>query len=662
VTLSDHGARILVVEDEAIVARDIRQQLAQLGYTPLGPATRGEQAIALAHELRPDLVLMDIRLVGSMNGVTAALSIRRELSLPIVFLTAFSEEETLAEAKNAEPFGYIIKPFSDRELRSVLEMALYKASAEAKLRERAEALALANSQLASQTFAIDQHAIVCVTDVDGRITYVNDNYCSTGGYTREEVIGRHHREFASGLHPAALFAELWETITRGGGWHGELCNRAKDGSRYWVQSTIVPLAGPDGVVSSYMAIQSDITEKRRAEAERGRLEAELNQSQKMEYLGRLSGGVAHDFNNLLAVVLANSEHGLAFGQPSPLLRECLTEINTAALRAADLTRKLLVHARKQPLSLRELDANEATEAMLGILRRLLGEDLEVVWQPAPEVWRVHVDPSQLDQIVANLCINARDAIAGVGKIVVSTSNEIIDEEFCAARPEGTPGEYVRLEVSDTGCGMDAETVARIFEPFFTTKQRGEGTGLGLATVYGAVKQSGGFVSVTSQPGAGATFSVYLPRHRSSAAASERGRGIFRPAHGGSETILVVEDERAILDITARVLRAHGYLVLGARGPVEALELARDFRGGVHLLLTDVILPRMNGRSLATELASIFPSIKVVFMSGYPPDVVALRGVVDGPVHYLQKPFTAAGLIAAVRSALDGSSALPAPSF
>jgi PAS domain S-box-containing protein len=402
-----------------------------------------------------------------------------------------------------------------------------------------------------------------------------------------------------------------------------------------------------------MGIGVDITERKRAAEERETLRAQLNQAQRMESIGRLAGGVAHDFNNMLGVILGHAEMALEQVDPAQPLHDDLTEIRTAASRSADLTRQLLAFARRQTVAPIVLDLNQTVGTTLGMLRRLIGEDIDLAWRPGKDPWRIEVDPSQIDQILANLCVNARDAIAGVGKVTIETENASFDDAYCASHVGYLPGDYVRLAVSDDGCGIDQETLSHLFEPFFTTKALGKGTGLGLATVYGIVKQNHGFINVYSEPGIGTTFRIYLPRHGVEAGHSRPARPA-EPASGGHETILVVEDDPAVLKMTTRMLARLGYTVLAAHSPVEAIRVAGESGAEIHLLMTDVVMPEMNGRDLAATLLSLHPHLKRLFTSGYTANVIAHHGVLDQGVHFLQKPFSASDLAAKVREVLNQS--------
>jgi signal transduction histidine kinase/ActR/RegA family two-component response regulator len=401
-------------------------------------------------------------------------------------------------------------------------------------------------------------------------------------------------------------------------------------------------------------LRREIADRRRAEKEREDLQMQLIQAQKLESLGRLAGGVAHDFNNMLAVILGYTELALLELTDQHGVRGGLEEVMAAAKRSANLVGQLLAFARKQMVNPVPIDLNDSLPGMLKMLRRLIGEDIDLAFMPAHALWKVRVDPSQLDQLLANLTINARDAIAGVGKVSIETGNVTLDEEFCAVHPGCVPGDYVLLAVSDNGRGMDKETLSDIFEPFFTTKEMGMGTGLGLATVYGVVKQNDGFIYVDSELGQGTTFKIYLPRFESESVESPIGK-TKEEVQIGTETVLLVEDEEAVLKLGRILLEQLGYMVLTARAPNEAIRLAEVYAGRIDLLVTDVVLPEMNGRDLAERLTSIRPYMKCLYMSGYSANVIAQRAVLPAGVHFIQKPFMKEALAKKVRETLEQES-------
>jgi signal transduction histidine kinase/ActR/RegA family two-component response regulator len=447
------------------------------------------------------------------------------------------------------------------------------------------------------------------------------------------------------LKPLGITSILDSGIIIEGYLRGVVCSEHLGPIRQWHPDEEAFLSTVAAMVAQFLVN----VERKQAEEEREILQAQLIQAQKMESVGRLAGGVAHDFNNMLGVILGYTGLVLEQTNPSDPLSKYLQQIHKAAERSADLTRQLLAFARKQTVAPQVLDLNNTVEGMLRLLRRLIGEDIDLAWLPGRELWPVKMDHSQLDQILANLCVNARDAIAGVGKVTIETANTVFDAEYCARHAGFVPGDYVLLAVSDNGCGMDAETLSRIFEPFFTTKEVGQGTGLGLASVYGAVTQNNGLINTYSEPGQGTTFKIYLPRHTDIVvqATAEPQQAAAR----GSETVLLVEDEPMMLELTMSMLEQLGYTVLAARTPGEAMRLAREHSGSIDLLITDVVMPEMNGRDLAGNLLALYPGMKCLFMSGYTANVIAHHGVLEEGVHFLEKPFLMTDLAANIRKAL-----------
>jgi PAS domain S-box-containing protein len=383
------------------------------------------------------------------------------------------------------------------------------------------------------------------------------------------------------------------------------------------------------------------------------LQAQLAQAQKMESIGQLAGGVAHDFNNLLQAIMGYTELLLSQMPASDKRYADLFEIQKTGQRAAALTRQLLAFARKQTIAPKMLDLNEAIEGILKMLRRLIGEHIDLTWTPGTQLWPVWMDPAQIDQLLANLLVNSRDAISGQGRITIATANQPLDAAACTQFAEAVPGDYVLLGVSDTGCGMTKEVLARIFEPFFTTKGVGQGTGLGLATVYGIVKQNHGFITVQSHPDKGTAFHIFLPRHAGATdAAQAQAQAVELPRSKG-ETVLLVEDELTILSLSRRLLERLGYTVLVANSPLAALRLAGKHDDKIHLVVTDVVMPEMSGRELAQRLLAERPKLKTLFMSGYTADIIARQGVLEEGLNFIQKPFTSEALATKVRQVLDG---------
>ncbi len=503
---------------------------------------------------------------------------------------------------------------------------------------------LAEAERERLMLAMEQAAeIIVITDDSGTIQYVNCAFERITGYTRGEALGQNPRLLKSGRHDAAFYQQMWAVLKQGETWNGRLVNRRKDGTLYTEEATISPVRDSSGGTVNYVATKRDVTDELK-------LQDQLVQAQKMESVGRLAGGVAHDFNNMLQAILGNAALALQDLPADSPLRESLEEIEKSAQRSADLTRQLLAFARKQTIAPKVLDLNDTVAGMLKMLRRLIGENIDLAWMPGAELWPVEMDPSQIDQVLANLCVNARDAIGGVGKVTIETSNVTLDDTYAATHPEAVAGDYVQLIVSDTGKGMDEETRSHLFEPFFTTKERGKGTGLGLATVFGIVKQNRGLINVHSEPGQGTSFKIHLLR----AEAEALGATAVAPKREvhGTETVLLVEDEGQILHLGRRILEQHGYTVLAASTPAAALEVAAQLGAPIHMLITDVVMPGMNGKELVAQLRVGRPGLRCLYMSGYTANVIAHHGVLDAGVAFLQKPFTIQTLAEKVREVLD----------
>jgi PAS domain S-box-containing protein len=510
---------------------------------------------------------------------------------------------------------------------------------------------IAEAERARMLSAIEQTAeSVIVTDPGGTIVYVNPAFERVTGFPRDEALGANPRLLGSGLQPPELYRELWATLGRGETWSGEIVNRRKDGTRFRAFASISPVRDEAGAVVNFVAVERDVTREHD-------LEASLRQAQKMEAVGQLAGGIAHDFNNLITGIRGFAEllhDDLPDGDGR---RADVDQILQASDRATELTRGLLALGRRANLAPRVIDLGELVEGIVPLLRRLVGEHIEIEVRSGPGSSWVRADPGGLEQVVVNLVVNARDAMPVGGRLAIA----VAAEDIRLPRPDLpgiVPGRYATLAVADTGIGMDEATLAHSFEPFFTTKPAGKGTGLGLATVYGIVSMSSGWIGVDSRPGAGTRFTIYLPLVDAVAGDHGTADGVPGRAGGGSETILLVEDEDAVRAVARRVLEGAGYRVLAARHGAEALELAEVHEGGISLLLSDVIMPGMVGPVLAQQLVARHPGMRVLFMSGHVGDV--LRQVGLGGHQLLPKPFTLDSLRDAVRQVLDEAVAGPAP--
>ncbi|EKD81151.1 MAG: PAS/PAC sensor hybrid histidine kinase [uncultured bacterium] len=493
--------------------------------------------------------------------------------------------------------------------------------------------------------------VIVIIDENGINRFKSPNVEKYFGWKPEDVVGVGALD---NVHPDDLamaknfIADLMKVP--GGKGTAECRYLCKDGIYKWIEFTGMNLLhDPDicGILGNY----SEITQRKVAEQDREKIQEQLIQAQKMESIGRLAGGVAHDFNNMLGVMQGYTEIALQRAGSNTALQNCLKEIDKAIHRSAELTNQLLAFARKQTVAPRVLDLNATVEGMLKVLHRLIGENITLKWMPGKDQATVKIDPLQVYQIMANLCTNARDSIETVGSITIETSHAEMESINWSESIKIPDGKYVLLQISDTGCGIDETTLVHIFEPFFTTKETGKGTGLGLATVYGIVKQNSGFIQALSEKGHGTTFKIYLPKE-SGEILPEEEADEAQKATKGNKTILLVEDEPGILRVTATMLEYYGYKVLPAESPIEAIEKACNYADDIHLLLTDVVMPEMNGKDLASKLREQFPGLRCLFMSGYTADVIAHHGVLDNGISFLRKPFTLKDLGITVAKTLE----------
>ncbi len=505
--------------------------------------------------------------------------------------------------------------------------------------------------------AVEQSPVsVVVADREGTIEYVNAFFTEVTGYAKEEVLGRDARLLTQGLQPYATYEELYSTIRSGREWTGELQNRRKDGTLYWTREVMAPVTDESGAITHFISLGQDVTEFRRQEEALKQSQAQLIQAQKSEALGRLAGGIAHDFNNLMGVIIGYGDILLRQLPASDAARGKVEQIMQAAERAASLTRQLLAYSRRQVLQPVFVDLKALITAQSAMLERLIGEDVELAVNGAPDLGPVLADPGQVEQVVMNLVVNARDAMPEGGRLSIVTANEDFGTDD-PRRPEGVPpGSYVHLTVADTGAGMSDEARAHLFEPFFTTKEPGKGTGLGLSTVYGIVTQSGGHIRLDNAPGGGTRADVWLPRLRSAAVADPRA-GAQAPgrARGSGRTVLLVEDNAPLRALTREVLETAGFRVLEAASSEEAGRLA-SATDRIDLLLTDVVLPKRGGADLATDVKSRHAEARVLFTSGYTADSLGVHGVLQSGVAFLPKPASPHDLLAKVAEVLGDEGA------
>jgi PAS domain S-box-containing protein len=632
-------ASILVVEDEKIIAKGIEKRLLGMGYAVAGLASTGEEAIRKATELRPDVVLMDIHLGPGMDGVEAAGIIRRRENLPVVYLTAHSDDATLQRAKLTEPFGYVLKPYEDRDLQIAIEIGLYKHKMERRLRENEQWLAATLGSIGDGVIATDER---------GRVRFMNSLAEKLTGWAQADALGRRVAEVFEAVEEktrgpvpnmAIQALDSGECATLAAG----TILISKTGAEHPIDDSAAPIRDVNGNIAGAVLVFRDVTERRRLDEHR-------RQAQKMEAIARLGGGIAHEFNNVLTIITGFSELLLIGSQPVDEHLNLVRTIHDAGKRAAALTQQIMTFSRKQMLIPCVLNLNTVVQDMATLVKRLVGEHIELVTEAAPDLGEVKADPTQIGQVILNLAANARDAMPDGGKLVLSTANAEVDGRSSPRHPDLKPGRYAVLTVKDTGCGMSEDVLAHAFEPFFTTKEVGKGTGLGLASVYGVVKQSGGHIDVSSQVGVGTTFRVFLPLVEEPKA--EKTSPGQRGTSVGNETILLVEDEEAIRRVAQIVLQQRGYTVLLASDGLEALRVAESHPGTIHLLITDLMMPRLSGRMLAERLAPARPSMRVLFMSGYSEDMTLDQGEALAAAEFLRKPFTLAALTSTVREVLD----------
>ena len=630
------STRVLLVEDDPsdadLIELSVRRALPDL---ELRQVYREEDFLRELRAFNPDLVISDHKLPQFSGHRALELCRQNDPHRPFLLVTGSIDEETAVEYMKAGATDYLLKDRTARLGAAVL----------AALKQSRQRNALNLQQMLLQKVIDTDPSLIFVKDFEGRFVLVNRAVAEVYGCAIEELVGKTDADFNTNQEEVEHFLrndrEVMETGQPKLIAEEPVTNPATGVTR-WFQTIKVPLTLPGHDVPLMLGVGTDITPRRQ-------LEEQLRQSQKMEAVGRLAGGIAHDFNNVLTAILGYSQMLLADLPESDSRREDVQEIEHAANRAATLTRQLLAFSRRQVLQPQVLDLNALLENLDNFLRRLIGEDIDLRVHSSPELWLVSADSGQMEQVIMNLAVNSRDAMPRGGKVTVETANVTLDAGYAQHHMTVTPGEYVMLAVSDTGTGMDEETLAHIFEPFFTTKSSSKGTGLGLSTVYGIVKQSGGNIWVYSEIGRGTTFKIYLPRNRSEAPAR-----VVPPATidvRGSETILLVEDEDPVRTLAAKVLRGLGYQVMEAKLGSQALDLASD-HVSIDLLLTDVVMPEFSGAELARKLADKRPTLRILYMSGYTDEAIIHHGVLASNIAYLQKPFTPDVLATKVREVLS----------
>ena len=645
----DEVVRILIVEDlptdAELAQREIRQTVAHCLFHQV--ETR-ETYLAALETFQPDLIISDYRL-PHFDGLTALkLALEQTPLTPVIILTGAMNEDTAVECMKAGAADYVIKEHIKR-----LGQAVRQALAKKQLRQkrwRAEE-ALRESEARYRTLVHTLPDTITVTDVAGNITYASPSTLSFYGYTAtDRLIGHNILNWVHVSYHGQALEQMKIVLAGGQVANQEYLLLKQDGTPFFGEISASCLKNGSGQAAGIIIVVRDISQRKQAEADQAQLEEQFRQAQKMESIGQLAGGIAHDFNNLLVPIIGYAELGMLNLSAGHKLYANLERIKEAAQRAATLTKQILAFSRQQVLEISTFDLNETIAEFQEMLRRLIGEDIALHITPASSPCQVKADRAQIEQIVLNLSVNARDAMPGGGKLLIETDQLWLDDAYTRNHLETEPGPYIMLAISDTGHGIDADTQKRIFEPFFTTKGQNKGTGLGLAMVFGIVKQHQGHIQVYSELGKGTTFKIYLPQAEQTVQAGAEA-GAESASASGTETILVVEDDPMVRKLTCDILQAHGYTVFEADDPATGLQWATGYDQSIHLLLTDVVMPLMNGRELHDQLTITRPELKVLYMSGYTDDVIVHHGVLDEDVHFLQKPFTVSGLTQKVRTVL-----------
>ncbi len=763
-------ARILIVEDESIIAMDMKNTLAGLNYEVIGIAVSGEEAIRQAAELRPDLLIMDISLGGEIDGIDAVNEIRKSQDIPAVYLTSHSNRVTFERAIQTQPHGYLVKPVGRNDLYSSIETALNRHRLEKKLRESEERF---------RCIVENSHEGILILDDSHRFLYLNDELCRILGYPYEQIIGHDFRKFVdeeSGELVADRYArrqkgmpvpeqyefsvlrksgekrriEIISTIIKNTDGEVQTISRLLDitdlkrheqalreserkyrsiienieegyfevdlkGDLVFVNESLCKMAGvpkdrliglnnrdytspqtarkmyrifteiyktgrpanvsdyevarPDGTMLvlelssslirggqgepvGFRGIIRDTTARRQVQDEKERMRIQLLQAQKMESIGTLAGGIAHDFNNLLTSILGSVELAMGeIGGQQPHLKDCLNQIRDSSLRAADLTAQLLTFSRKKKMNFMPVDINSLISNLLKMITRLINENISVKCDLSPGLHAARADASSLEQVILNLVINARDAMPEGGTLEIATGNMRCDDVTQVLNHRLRNGDFIRITVSDTGTGMDQETIGKIFDPFFTTKPIGKGTGLGMSISFGIIDQHGGWIDVQSVPGKGSSFCVYIPAHPHSEEITIEPHGATENFRGNGERLLVVEDQAEVLSVTRRALEMNGYVIRTASSCEEAIEIFHREQGNFSLIMTDIMLPDRSGFALAETLLSERPDLKLLFSSGYSGYETALSESGSGRYHYLPKPYSLFDLLKKIREAM-----------
>ena len=637
--------RILVLEDDESIATDIQQRLEKLGYAVCEVVNSDETLLARVEALRPDLVIMSMSVQTDLARHESTRHLLDQLQIPVLYSTMHADPIALQSLTHKEPFCYVRTPLDDQDLHRTITMALYRHQTETKLQKMERWLAATLHSVGDAVLA---------TDIKGRVTYLNPSAEVLTGWTSLEAINRPVSEIFKTMRGDAhtpVESPVMKVIQGGVVLQlaeGTLLQR-KDGTTLPIDDSAAPIRDEKEQIIGVVIIFRDVSIHRR-------FEQQLREAQKLDSVGQLAGGIAHDFNNLLTVINGNCSMLLKSMVSDDPQKAKVEMIKEAGDRAAVLTHQLLAFGRRQVLVPKILNLNDVVTSMVRLLGELIGEDIELLTVLESTAVYVKVDPGQIEQVIMNLAVNSRDAMPCGGKLTITTKNIEIHGQEARLDHDGIDSPSVMLAVSDTGEGMDGVTQQHIYEPFFTTKVVGKGTGLGLSMIYGIVKQSGGRIALSSEIGKGTTFRIYFPWVMQDGA-----EPVPLPTHtddvGGSETVLVVEDENLVRKLVRTILESRGYFVLDAQGGEEAFHVCRSYKGPIHLLITDVVMPKMKGTEVADRLRSIYPEVKVLYMSGYTAESIDQFEVVGTGNQFLQKPFAPLDLVNKVRELLDSHPAV-----
>lgn len=636
--------KIVIVEDEHIIAMEIQERLEKLGYEIPTLFSSGEEAVKKINDIKPDLVIMDIMLEGEMDGIETSKKIQSQLDIPIVYLTAYSDKETLERAKITQPFGYILKPLEERELHSTIEIALYKHHMEKELKENKKWLTTTLKSIGDG---------VITTDQQGKITFMNTVAEVITGWKQEEVLGKEadkifnivdteSRSTLSGIIQEVLQKGITIKLKN----DSLIINR--DGQKIHIDDSAAPIKDNKGNIIGVVFVFRDITKHKQ-------LEERFRQSQKMEAVGTLTGGVAHDFNNIMTAIQVSTELTLMEISDSTLkendLHNTLLDINRHAKHGAELTRQLLQFSSKHPMQFIKTDFNFLIENILKMLKRLISEDITIHTDLASDLLPVKVDQGTIKQVILNLALNAQEAMPDGGNLTIKTENCLLDDEI-KEQFETKFDQYIKISIKDTGIGMNEETVKHVFEPFFTTKTIGKGSGLGLSVVHGILKQHKGYTTVESKPDKGTTFIMYLPIFIEELKEPIKKEEKMEITKGKGERILVVEDDEIILKYVQKTLVKNGYRVFSALNSDQALKIFKKENGNFDILFSDVVLPGKSGIKLADKFLSLNPDLKVILCSGYTEPKSKSENIEKQNFHYIEKPYQINHLLSLMQKVLQ----------